>query len=246
MVTKNRLLVQEGSDSFFLLEYDFYLIDWTRVDFAPQIQKNSRDYIQFDEPHPYPIRSFTYHTEHVRAYEVQRMTVYNPKLKFPLYDTNVGGPGSSVGIVIDYGLDGPVIESRWGVRFFTPVQTGPGAHPASCTMDTGSFPRVKSGRGVTLTPHPLLVPWSRESRAIPLLPSVPVQYSYTSTPLSTCTVQLYLYSPQCLYSTAIPLLPSLPVQYSYTSTPLSACTNVQFTFTFYLCTCGTGFLLSRC
>ena len=50
-----------------------------------------------------------------------------------------------------------------------PVHTGPGAHPASCTMDTGSFPGVKSVRGVTLTPHPLLVPWSRKSRAIPLL-----------------------------------------------------------------------------
>ena len=45
-------------------------------------------------------------------------------------------------------------------RFSAPVQTGPGAHPASCTMGTGSFPGVKSGRGVTLTPHPLLVPWS--------------------------------------------------------------------------------------
>ena len=43
-------------------------------------------------------------------------------------------------------------------RFFAPVQTGPGAHPASCTMDKGSFQGVKSGRGVTLTPHPLLVP----------------------------------------------------------------------------------------
>jgi len=27
-------------------------------------------------------------------------------------------------------------------------------------MGTGSFPGVKSGLGVTLTPHPLLVPWS--------------------------------------------------------------------------------------
>ena len=53
---------------------------------------------------------------------------------------------------------------------------------------------------------------------------MPVQYSYTSTPLSTCTVQLYLYSPQCLYSIAIPLLPSVPVQYSYTSTPPMGCT----------------------
>ena len=55
-------------------------------------------------------------------------------------------------------------------RFSLPVQTGPGAHPASYTMGTGSFPRVKSGRGVTLTPHPLLVPWSWKGRAIPLLP----------------------------------------------------------------------------
>jgi len=55
-------------------------------------------------------------------------------------------------------------------RFSAPVQTGPGAHPASCTMGTRSFPGVKSGRGMTLTPHPLLVPWSRKGRAIPLLP----------------------------------------------------------------------------
>ena len=57
-----------------------------------------------------------------------------------------------------------------GGRFSAPVHTGPGAHPASCTMGTGSFPVVKSGRGVTLTPHRLLLPWSRKSRAIPLPP----------------------------------------------------------------------------
>ena len=80
------------------------------------------------------------------------------------------GPGSVVGIAIGYGLDGPGIESRWGARFSAPVQTSSGAHPASCTVGTGSFPVMKSGRGVTLTPHPLLVPWSWKSRAIPLLP----------------------------------------------------------------------------
>jgi hypothetical protein len=52
------------------------------------------------------------------------------------------GPGSSVGIATGYVLDSPGIESRWGARFSAPVQTGPGAHPASCKMDTGSFPRV--------------------------------------------------------------------------------------------------------
>jgi hypothetical protein len=42
---------------------------------------------------------------------------------------------SSVGIVTSYGLDGPGIESRWGARFSAPVQTGSGAHAASCSMD---------------------------------------------------------------------------------------------------------------
>ena len=69
--------------------------------------------------------------------------------------------------------------------------------------------------------------------------SVPVQYSYTSTPpmcRTACT------EPQCLYSTAIPLLPLwavLPVQslsavqYSYTSTPLSACTVQLYLYSPY-------------
>jgi hypothetical protein len=48
-----------------------------------------------------------------------------------------------------------------GEIFSAPVQTGPGTHPASCTFGTGSFLVVESGRGVTLTPHPLLVPRSK-------------------------------------------------------------------------------------
>ena len=52
-----------------------------------------------------------------------------------------------------YELDGPGIESRWGARFSAPVQTGPGAHPSCCTMDTGSFPGVKRpGRGADHPP----------------------------------------------------------------------------------------------
>ena len=53
-------------------------------------------------------------------------------------------------------------------RDFPPIQTGPGAHQASSTLGTGSFPGVKYGRGVLLTPHPLLVLLSWKSRAIPL------------------------------------------------------------------------------
>ena len=48
-----------------------------------------------------------------------------------------------------------------GARFSAPVQTGPEAHPASCTMGTGCFPGVRCCRGVTLTPHPLLAQRSK-------------------------------------------------------------------------------------
>jgi len=41
-----------------------------------------------------------------------------------------------------------------GARFSAPVQTGAGAHPASCKMGTGYFLGVKRDRGVMLTPHP--------------------------------------------------------------------------------------------
>jgi len=59
-----------------------------------------------------------------------------------------------VGIATGYGLDGPGIESRLGARLSASVQNGPEDHPAFCIIGTGSFPGVKSGRGVTLTPQP--------------------------------------------------------------------------------------------
>ena len=96
---------------------------------------------------------------------------FEDRIKFTLYlkvSTYVGcGPGISVGIATDYGLDGLGIESRWG-RNFPPVQTGPGAHSASCTMGTGSFRGVNCSRGVLLTTHPLLALRSWKSRAISL------------------------------------------------------------------------------
>jgi len=64
-----------------------------------------------------------------------------------------------------------------GVRFSAPVQTGPGAHPASCTMGTGSFPGLKRpGRGVD---HPLSSSAEVKGRVEPYLfspsgPSWPV------------------------------------------------------------------------
>jgi len=57
-----------------------------------------------------------------------------------------------------------------GVRYFTPVQTGLEAHPASCTKNTASLSRGLSGRGVALTIHSHLAQILKK------------EYSYTSTP----------------------------------------------------------------
>ena len=59
-----------------------------------------------------------------------------------VYRLSYGLASTSVGKATNYGLDGSGIESRWG-EIFPPVQTDPGAHLASCTMGTGSFPGVK-------------------------------------------------------------------------------------------------------
>jgi hypothetical protein len=93
----------------------------------------------------------------------------------------------------------PMVESGdripVGARFFALVQTSPGTQPASCTMGTGSLPRVNSGRGVTLTPYPLLVPWSRKGRAIPLLPYGPYGLYRASVPVQGYTLLvLYLWT----------------------------------------------------
>jgi hypothetical protein len=87
---------------------------------------------------------------------------------------------------------------RWGdripvgARFSALVQTESGAHPASCIMGTGSFPAVKSGRGVTLTPYPFLVPWSWQSRAIPLLPLWAVRLYRALVPVQGCILPFFL------------------------------------------------------
>jgi hypothetical protein len=49
------------------------------------------------------------------------------------------------------GRSGDRVQVR--ARFSAPVLTGPGAHPATYTMGTGSFPGVKRpGRGVNHPP----------------------------------------------------------------------------------------------
>jgi hypothetical protein len=62
-------------------------------------------------------------------------------------------PGSSGSIVYGYGLDDWAIEVRYSAEakdfsFNLYVQTGSGAHPASCTVGTeGPFPEAKERPG---------------------------------------------------------------------------------------------------
>jgi len=58
-------------------------------------------------------------------------------------------------------------------------------------MGTGAFPGVKCGRGVTLSPHPFLVPLVMKDK------------SYISTPPMGRTVCT---EPQCLYKGALYLI----------------------------------------
>jgi hypothetical protein len=53
---------------------------------------------------------------------------------------------SSVVIATDYGLDGPGIGSRVGVRFSALVPTGPGVYPTPYTMGIRSFTGVNLSR----------------------------------------------------------------------------------------------------
>ena len=133
------------------------------------------------------------------------------------------GPGSSVGIATDCGLNGAGIESRWGRDF--PHLSRPALRPTQPPVQwvPGLF-RGKDRPKRDADPSP------------PSSAAVMEEYSYTSTPHMVRTACI---EPQCLYSTAIPLLPygpyglyraSVPVQYSYTSTSptdRTACTEPQ-------------------
>ena len=104
------------------------------------------------------------------------------------------GSGSVVSIATGYGLDGPGIESRWEARFSAPVQTGPEAHPASCTMGTGSFTRGKERPMRNADPSP------------------------TSSAVGHERVELNLYSPYGPYGLYRASVPVQAVHFTFTFT----------------------------
>jgi hypothetical protein len=93
-------------------------------------------------------------------------------------------PGSSYSDWLRAGRSGDLIPV--GAKFSAPIQTGSGAHPASCTTGTGSFPGVESGRAVTLTPHPTLVP--RSKNRVQLYPYCPYGPSWPPKNGETCHI----------------------------------------------------------
>jgi hypothetical protein len=83
-----------------------------------------------------------------------------------------------------YGLDGLRIESWWGRDFPHLSIPAPGPNQPPVQWVQGLSRGVKSGRGVTLIPHHLPVPWSWKGRDIPLLPLWAVRPVQS---LSACT-----------------------------------------------------------
>ena len=124
---------------------------------------------------------------------------------------------SSGGIATHYGLDDPGIESRWEARFSAPVHTGPGAHPASYIMRTGSLPPgVKRPERGGDFPPPSQCRGQRKSRAVILLSLwalIPCSrinfpfYYYTTYRVIMChkVVSCLLYSTGSSFSVTIPV-----------------------------------------
>ena len=99
------------------------------------------------------------------------------------------GLGSSVSTATGYGLDGPGSNPGGGDIFRT-CPYRPWSPHSLLYNGYRVVPGVKSGRGVTLTSHPLLVLWSRKSRAIPVLPCGPYDLYRASVPVQGCTLPL--------------------------------------------------------
>jgi hypothetical protein len=73
---------------------------------------------------------------------------------FVLFTIFGSGPGSSVGIVTGYGLDGPGIESRWGGEIFRTRPDRPWGPPSLLYNGYRVFPGGKGRPGRDADPKP--------------------------------------------------------------------------------------------
>ena len=92
------------------------------------------------------------------------------------------GGCSSVGITTDYCLDG-LGSNAGGDEIFRPSRRALAPTQPPVKWVPGLSPGVKCGRGVLLTTHPLLVPRSWKSRAIPL----PTLWAFVTCYRANCT-----------------------------------------------------------
>jgi hypothetical protein len=164
--------------------------------------------------------------------------------------------GIAVGIVIGYGLDGPGIKSQLGRDFPHLSRRALGPNQPPVQWVPALSPGVKRGRDVTLSSHPLLVPWSWKGRAIPLLPYRPYDLYRASVPVQGCTLPYGLYrasvpvqgcilpttctEPHCLYKGALYLTTCTEPQCLYNGALYRmACTEPQCLYngSLYLTAC---------
>ena len=122
-------------------------------------------------------------------------------------------------------------KSRWvggGGEIFRNCPDRPWGPPSCLYSGYRVYPGGKEGPRRCADPSPLLVPCSRKSTAIPLLPLLTVQPVQS---LSACTVQLYLYSPYGPYGLC------------RTSVPVQGCT---LPVPFYLKTGRSNYRVTCC
>jgi hypothetical protein len=102
-----------------------------------------------------------------RYYRTQLCVLLSSIARLNFSTTSTYGPGSSVGIATDYGLDGPGSNSG-GEEIFLTCPDRPWGPLSLLYNGYQVFPGGKVGRSVMLTTNLLLAPWSWKSRAIPL------------------------------------------------------------------------------
>jgi len=107
-------------------------------------------------------------------------------------------------MVTGYGLHSPRIESRWGPDFLhlSRLALGP---PSLLYNGYRVLSGGKEWPRRDTDPSPLLVPWSRKSRAIPQLPLWAVQPVQSLSAVQGCTLTVFhLYFNTCLYLHSYP------------------------------------------